>query len=180
MVRGTLACAIFALLSPAEASAHKQDVQRELLVEAWDDGTLHIAARIEVPSGEAKIALKLAAPGPAQIKRLLKRRALHGVTLLVGTASVALGSVEAKLDLGDDQTATRLMLHGTATIPATQVAITVRLDPGAEHLKVRVLPGKRAPTHPSRGKQTRAGVRANLHQGQHLTWQLPARPASKR
>ena len=173
-MRRTLAYAAVALLAPAAATAHKQDVQRELLVEAWDDGTLHVAARIEIPSGKAKVALKLAAPSAGQIERLLARRALHGVTLLVGTASVSLGGVQTKLDLGDDESATRLMLHGTAPIPATKVAITVRLGRGAEHLKVRVLPGKRPPSAPSRGEQTRSGIEARLHRGQRLTWRLPA------
>ena len=176
-MRRTLACAAVALLCPGAASAHQQDAQRELLVEAWDDGTLHVAARVEIPSGTAKTALKLAAPSAAQIERLLTRRALHGVTLMVGTASVSLGAVQAKLDLGDDESATRLMLHGTVPIPATQVAVTVRLDRSSEHLKVRVLPGKRPPTAPSRGKRTRSGIEARLHRGQRLTWRLPALPS---
>ena len=92
---------------------------------------------------------------------------------MVGTATVGL-DFEAKLDLGQGESATRLMLHGTTRISATQIAITVRLNPGSEHLRVRVLPGKRSPTHTTRGTMNRAGIKADLHPGQRMTWRLPA------
>lgn len=137
-----------------------------------------MVATLTVPTARSKSTLvaladldhdgKLSAAEEAGLRTLLVERALDGVALHVGTATVALAGVEVKLKVKSME----LMLHGVATLPKGPVKLGVTTATGGDPLVVRVLHGSRPPREPSRGTPTAAGFKAELTENDGVWWKL--------
>ena len=172
------------VLASSEASAHKFSVRRTVMCEAWAS-TLHVVAKLKVPSGKPKQALlqladtdldgRLSKMERLVLENRLIARALDGVKLHVGTATVALDDVKTKLkiDRASDGPV-ELMLLGQASLPKGSVELGISTGQVGDPLEVRVLPGKRAPTKSIRGPIRRGTLTIELLRGDEVRWTLPA------
>jgi hypothetical protein len=143
-----LAAAILAAASPAHA--HKIRVQRVLHLEPAG-AELHLLVHLKVPSGEAARAVWLLARGDrAEIERALVARALDGVVLAVGGATVAIARPEVKLRADRPGEPIELMLHGTVPLGSPRLALEQRTT--ADPLEVLLLPGTRPVCAATRGR----------------------------
>ena len=143
------------------AEAHQFKVERSLMLEAWPD-KLHVAAAIRVPSGEGQAVLRLLAPDAKAREALLATRALDGLRLAVGTATVTLSEVKMRLNEVPEGPL-ELMLLGWVALPPQAVTVNLTTTASSEPLEVRVLDGRRRFETRSRrarlGRQDRLRVR---------------------
>lgn len=155
------------------------------MCEAWDDGQLHVVAKLKVPSGMAKKALlrladsdlngRLSAEERALMKSRLVARALSGLKLHVGSATVALDGVQTKLKVdASPKGPVTLMLHGRVALPRTEVAVGLSTGQVGDPLKVQVLAGKRPALRSNRAPIIGGGFTVELLHGDQVRWTLPA------
>jgi hypothetical protein len=153
------------------ADAHKLRVTRTVMAEAWDGGVLHLVVALKVPSGKPRQGLSLIRRD--QLEPVLSARALDGLVLLAGTATVALESLEFKLRLEPDAAKpVELMIHGTTRIPAGVVDLALRTGSAGDPLTLRVLPGRRAVEWASRGRVKSGGFAAELGPADEVRWRI--------
>jgi hypothetical protein len=131
---------------------------------------LHFAAQIKIP-GRLRNSLDLQAKASVDLKRVLAQRALFGIELLVNKKKVALSNFETKLRADPKKNSpVVLMLHGEIKIPAKSLQLVLTLQKHSEAIKLKILPGTRPPTKPTRGKVKKGQVVLQLKQKERVAW----------
>ena len=178
-----------ALVTAPAARAHKLRTVRSLMVEPWDDGHLHVIARLRVPGGHHRRAMyaladtnvdgKLSTDEHEQLKRVLAARALSGIELRVESSTTAIRRVATKLQVDESASgAIEIMVHGTVAFGARDDRFSVHTAPGSDPLRLEVLPGKRPVVTSSRGRLRAGGFAADLSKTDTVSWRLqPVRRA---
>jgi hypothetical protein len=175
------------LLPSSIAAAHKLPVRRELLIEPGAR-QLDVVASINVPAGSPRTAAltvvdldhdgKLDHREEEQLRALLIDRALDGVRLLVGNATVALSGVESKLRTPIDPAEPLvLMLHGTVPLTdAGALRLVIKNEPFGDPVALTLLPGARALRGVSRGTLNRGKLELELALGDRLSFSIGPAP----
>lgn len=165
------------LALPRTAEAHRFRIQRTLMLEGWDDGSLHVVLAISVPGGKPRAGLLVAARSREAVERALAVRALDGLRLIVGTTTVSLPRMETKLRLPPEPDArVELMMHGATRLPDGEVAIRVKTARDGEPLELRVLEGRRPVIAAARGRRRDGGLELRLSAADQVDLRLAARP----
>jgi len=167
------------LALPTAALAHDSRVTRSIAIEPAGDH-LQILISLRVPSGKQKIAAIVSAQlthdgklDPAERQALeaqLARRAIVGLALTVGSATVALAGAELKLRVPDeDDRPIDLVILGRAPLGSGRLALAnVAGDP----VDLRVLAGSRPVSTTSRGKVVHGGLTTVLGVPDRVAWTL--------
>lgn len=156
----------FAFAMPAVAEAHKGKSTRSLNVEAGPR-QLVVLTHLKVTGDDQRKALFVLADGnrdgrlseaeKVTLQEHLVARALLGVQLWVGTSSVTLQDVQARLQVSLDGPV-EVMVHGVTTFSPQQQEVRISTVAGTEALLVRSVPGVRRLISASRGQPSRRGL----------------------
>jgi hypothetical protein len=141
--------------------AHQGQVTRTLMLEPAGD-ELHVVVHVSV-TGEARKRSLMILDAEAR-RALLIQRALDGVRLLAGTATVAVTNVEVKTK---QEGPIELMLHGTARIRGGDVSVVTATD--ADPIDLVVLPGNRPVVRATRGAKS-GGLKTRMGAGDRVEW----------
>jgi hypothetical protein len=170
----SLALAVF-LAAPA--FAHKRAVRRALMLETAGANTLHVIVAIRIPSGERRRAFDLLADADHDgaysdqerraVKKMLAARAIDGLALRTSTAALSLRDVEVKEKIEAGEGPIEVMLHATAPLAGSELAITT--SNVGDPLDLLVLSGSRPLVSSSRGKVENGGVKAEMGTGDRVT-----------
>jgi hypothetical protein len=141
--------------------AHQGQLTRTLMIEPAGD-VLHVVVHVSVTGEERKRALMMLDPKVRESS--LARRALDGVRLFAGTASIALDGAEVKTKVGG---AIEVMIHGTARAAGGELSVETAED--ADPIDLVVLPGNRPVVRATRGAKS-GGLKAKLGAGDRIRW----------
>ena len=171
------------LATAAPALAHRSFVKRAILIEPAAGARLEVVFTITVPGGKARGALVLLAdrdrdgkltPGEeTNLRAQLTTRALDGVRLQVGSATVALADVSTKLRVDPDPSGPLvLMLHGVAPLPPSVERVQISTADSGDPAELRVLAGARPVATTSRGKLVSGGFATTLAPSDAVWWTI--------
>jgi hypothetical protein len=133
---------------------------------------LQVLVELRVPSGDSRRALaqladanhdgKIDDAEQKHMRRLLALRALDGVSIAAGTATVSIENVETKLRVDGELGPVDLAAHGVARLPMRARALTVTTSATGDPLDLVVLPGNRPPVETDRGTLQAGRMKASL------------------
>ena len=156
------------LISPV-AFAHKAEVKRSIMFEAWER-ELHYVARIKVPA-RLRASLEMQAKTPVELKRVLAKRALSDLKISLNKVQVRLDKFEGKLNLPENpQDAVHFMLYGKIELPIKETRISLRLGKSAEDITVEVLKGMRPPKRLPITKSSGQAFKRILKKSKKVVW----------
>jgi len=139
------------------------------MFEAWEQ-ELHYVARIKVPS-RLRPGLELQAKTPADIKKVLAKRALDGLTIVLNTTQVRVDKFESKLNLPENpKEAIDFMLYGKISLPVKETKISVTLGKSAEDITIKVLKGLRPPKRIPKTKSSGKAFKRVLKKSEKVSW----------
>ena len=151
------------------AFAHKAEVKRSLMLEAWEH-ELHYVARVKVPA-RLRAGLAMQAKSPSKIKAVLAKRALDGFTLVIHGKTVKFDQFESKLNLPENPNdPIDYMLYGKLKLSNANTMIDLTLNQSAETLHVEVLQGQRPPKRRDNAKASAQAFKRKLSKGEKVSW----------
>lgn len=159
---------LFGVGATQVAQAHKGLIKRGLIIEAWDDGAMHVVAHISVPK-KARPAMQVAAGSEKTLEGLLAARALAGFVLRVGNTTVTLSEVKTAIRAPMDGAA-HVMVHGKISLPRDAIQVAIRTRKGAEPATLEVVAGRRAVTKTSRGTVAKGQFKTQLAELDEVVW----------
>lgn len=164
------------LLGPGHAGS----VKRSLAVEVHGD-TVHVLAHLEVTGKKRREGLllladqnrdgRLSKAERTKLETKLAVRALSGVRLLAGTATVSLDGVRAALKT-DGNEPEAVMVIGQAPIPPRTERLTLVTHEAKDGLILMVRPGTRSPVRASRGRVEKRSLRVQVGEYDRISWWL--------
>lgn len=159
-------------------------VRRTLFLEPSGKREIQIAVRIRVPGGDPRRALNLLADqdhdgklDPAEIERvraMLAARALDGVKLFAGTATITVARLESKAEVEGTEGPIEVMLHGVGALPEAPrpLRLSVTTRAGGEEIHLVLLRGTRPVIDASRGEVVRGALQTTLGLGDRVSWRI--------
>ncbi len=142
-------------------AAHQGQFTRTLMIEPAGE-IAHVILHVQVTGEERKRSLLLMER--KQVEAVLAQRALDGVRLLTGTATIAMEGVELKTRLDG---VVEMMIHGTFRLRGPELAVETAAD--ADPIDLVVLPGDRPVGRATRGA-TGGGLKAKMGAGDRIRW----------
>jgi hypothetical protein len=175
-----LVALVLGLAGGGAARAHSGQVTRALALEPAGE-RLEVLVHLEIGGRARRQSLfaladadrdgRLSAAEEKRLETQLAARALDGLEVELDGRRVVLEQLDAKLALSAEGP-TALMLHGTAALPATARALTVKTGVLGDPLTVVLVEGTRTLAAPPRGRRVADRVQAAMGVNDRLTFRL--------
>jgi len=169
-----------AFFVPLAAFAHDSRVTRAVAIEAAGDH-LEVLVSLRIPAGPQREMILagidvrhdgLDASETRALEKALATRALNGLALMVGTATVTLQGADLKMRfLPSAKEPIDLVILGRAPLSSASLSLAVKVGDGVD---LSVLAGTRAVVKVSRGTIARGGVKTVLGAPDRVSWELHA------